>query len=148
MTEENSGAQRTQPLRIVHMSIADDPGRRPRDAPLVIMAEFEHGPDTAEEVQWWTEQLRDRVNVRSWGGTRPGRWTSVHVEAPADEIEAVARRLLTAVDDANSAYLESYPAWRRERNERIAEERLREQRLSAAQQATLDQVMGDHRSPG
>jgi hypothetical protein len=144
MTDENSGAQRTQPLRIVHMSIADHPGRRPEDAPLVIRAELEHGPDEAEEVQWWTEQLRDRVKVRGWGGTRPGRWTSVHVEAPADEIEAVARRLLTAIDDANSAYQESYPAWRRERDDRIAEERLQEQRRSAAQQATLDRVMGEH----
>lgn len=73
MTDENPGAQRTQPLRIVHMSIADGPGRRPEGAPLVIMAELDHGPEAPEEVQWWTEQLGDRVKVRSWGGTLPGQ---------------------------------------------------------------------------
>lgn len=145
MANENSGARRTQPVRIVHMSIADAPTRL-EDAPLVIRAELEHGPDPGEELQWWTEQLRDRVNVRSWTGTHSGRLTAVQVEAPSDQIEAVASRLLTAVDDANAAYPERYPAWRREHDERIAKERLRDQRLSDAQQTILDRVMEEYQS--
>jgi hypothetical protein len=148
MTDDNSGSHRTQPVRIVHMSIASDAPARLKDAPLVIMAKLENGPDQGEELQWWTEQLRDRVKIRGWGGTYPGRLTSVQVEAPFDQLEAVARRLLTAIDDANAAYPERYPAWRQERDERIAQERLRDQRLFAAQQAILDRVIREYRSPG
>jgi hypothetical protein len=109
------------------------------------MAKLDPAPDQ-EEQQWWMEQLRERVKVRSWSGSSPGRLTSVHVEAPSDQLEAVARRLLTAVDEVNAAYPERYPAWRREHDERIAEERLREQRRFAVQQAILDRVMEEYRS--
>lgn len=96
-----------------------------------------------------TERLGEHVKVRAGSGSGSGppfRLTAVHVEAPPDQVEAVARRLLTAFDEANAAYPDRYPAWRRERDDRIAEERLREQRRFAAKQAILDRVMDEHRS--
>jgi hypothetical protein len=143
MPNENAGGRRTQPVRITQLSIAPGDPRGRAAGPLVIMATLDPGPDRAEQ-QWWTEQLRARVEVRAWTGTFPGRLTSVQVETPADQVEAVARRLLTAIDEANAAYPVRYPAWRREHDERIAEEQRREQRRLAAQQAILDRVIDEH----
>ena len=145
MANENGGQHRTRPVRVVHLSIASDPPARLKDAPLVIMAKLDPGPEQGREVQWWTERLRERVEVRAWAGAN-GRLTSVGVEAPSDQVEQVARLLLTAVDDANAAFPERYPVWCREHDEREAEERLREQRLFAAQQTILDRVMEEHQS--
>jgi hypothetical protein len=146
MANENFEGHRTKPVRIVHMSVEPDgPGRRLEDAPVVIVAKLEHGLDLGEELQWWTEQLRNRVKLRAWTGSN-SLMTSVSIEAPPDQVETVARRLLSAIDDANAAYLERYPAWRREHDERIAEERLREQRLFAAHQTILDRVMEEYQS--
>lgn len=131
------------------MSIAPGDPRPSVDAPLLIVAKLDPGPDQ-EELQWWMEQLRDQVKVRGgsgpWSGSSPGRLTAVRVEAPPDQVEAVTRRLLAAVDEANAAYQERYPAWRCEHDERIADERLREQRRLVAPQAILDRVMDEHRS--
>jgi hypothetical protein len=145
MPNENAGGRRTQPVRITHLSIAPGDPRGLEDGPLVIMATLDPGPDR-EEQQWWTEQLRDRVEVRAWTGTFPGRLTSVQVEAPADQVEAVGRRLLTSIDEANAAYSGRYPAWRRENDKRIAEKHLLEQRRLADQQAILDRLMDEHRT--
>jgi hypothetical protein len=146
MANENDGEHRTRPVRVVHLSIADAPARL-KDAPLVIMAKLDPGPDQGREVQWWTERLRERVNFRGWSGVN-GRLTSVQVEAPSDQVEEVARRLLTAIDDANAAFPERYPVWLREHEEQEAEERLREQRLFDAQQTILDRVMEEYQSTG
>jgi hypothetical protein len=59
---------------------------------------------------------------------------------------STARRLLTAVEEVNAAYPEGYAAWRREQDERIAGQRLEEQRRAAAPQAILDRVMDEYRS--
>ena len=137
-----------EPVRIVRMSIAPEP-RRLADGPLVIVAELDPGPDP-EELQWWMEQLRDRVNVRAWGGSEGSGSltgaTSVHVEAPDDQLEAVATRLVAAIDEANAAYPERYEAWRREHDARVAEERRLEERGSADRQAILDRVVDEYRS--
>ncbi len=127
------------------MTIAPGDPRGLEEGPLVIMVTLDPGPDR-EELQWWTEQLRDRVEVRAWSGSFPGRLTSVHVEAPADQVEAVARGLLTSIHEANAAYEDGYPAWRREHDERIAEKRLLEQRRLADQQAILDRVIDEYRT--
>lgn len=145
MPNENAGGRRTQPIRITQLSIAPGDPRGLKEGPLVIMATLDPGPDR-EEQQWWTEQLRDRVEVRAWSGSFPGRLTSVQVEAPAYQVEAVARRLLTSIDEANAAYPIHYQAWRREHDERIAEKQLREQRRLADQQAILDRVLDEHRA--
>jgi hypothetical protein len=92
------------------------------------------------------EQLRGRVKVRFFTRTGgPGSSTgptTVHVEAPADELEAVARRLVAAVEEANAAYPDRYGTWRRQRDAQEPEVR---QGL-AGQQAVLDRVMGEYRS--
>jgi hypothetical protein len=72
--------------------------------------------------------------------------TAVQVEAPSDQVEAVARRLLTSIHEANAAYQGRYPAWRREQDEQMAEKRLREERLLADQQAILDRVIDEYRT--
>jgi hypothetical protein len=91
MPNEDAGERRTQPVRITHMTIAPGDPRGLEEGPLVIMATLDPGPDR-EEQQWWTEQLRDRVEVRAWSGPFPGPMTSVQVEVPTDQVESVARR--------------------------------------------------------
>lgn len=151
MPNENADGRRTQPVRVIRMSIAPGDPRGLEHGPLVIAATLDPGPDL-EEQQWWVEQLRDRVKFRAWSGTSSGtspahhRLTSLQVEAPADQVEAVARRLLATIDEANAAFPDRYPAWRREHDERIAEKQLREQRRLADQQAILDRVMDEHTS--
>jgi len=145
MPTENVGEGRTRPVRITHMTIAPGDPRGLEQGLPVIVATLDPGPDR-EEVQWWAEQLRDRVKVRGWSGSFPGRLTAVQVEAPSDQVEAVARALLTSIDEANAAYQSRYPAWRREHDERIAEKELREQRFLADQQAILDRVIDEYRT--
>jgi hypothetical protein len=145
MPTENAGEGRTQPVRITHMTVAPGDPRGLEEGPLVIVATLDPGPDR-EEVQWWMEQLRDRVKVRGWSGSFPGRLTSVQVEAPSDRVESVARALLTSIHQANAAYQSRYPAWRREHDERIAEKQLREQHRLADHQAILDRVIDEYRT--
>ena len=145
MPTENEGERRTQPVRITHMTIGPGDPSGLEEGPLVIVATLDPGPDR-EELPWWMEQLRDRVEVRGWSGSFPGRLTAVQVEAPADQIEAVARRLLTSIHEANAAYQDRYPAWRREHDERIAEKRLREQGRLSDQLAILDRVIDEYRT--
>ena len=141
MPTENVGEGRTQPVRITHMTIAPGDPRGLEEGPLVIVATLDPGPDR-EELQWWMEQLRDRVKVRGWSGSL----TAVQVEAPSDQVEDVARALLTSIHEANAAYHGRYPAWRREHDERTAEKQRREQRLLADQQAILDTVIDEYRT--
>jgi hypothetical protein len=136
-------APRTGPVRIVRMSIAPDP-RGPDAVPLTIMAQLDPAPDR-EERQWWTAQLRERVNVRGWTASSTGV-TTLQVEAPEDQLQAVARRLLVALDEANAAYPERYRSWRREHDAQVAQERQRRENRAADRQAMLDQVMHEHRS--
>ena len=142
MANEEVGRHRTQRVRIIHMSVAPaDPG--PSGDALMIVAKLA-GPDQ-EELQWWMEQLSDRVKVRSWAGS-PVRLTSVQVDAPEDQFEAVARRLIAAVDEANAAYPERYAAWRQENDALTAKGRLRKERRLADYQAILDRVMDEYRA--
>jgi hypothetical protein len=136
-------APRTGPVRIVRMSIAHDP-KGPDAVPLTIMAQLDPTPDR-EELQWWMAQLRERVHVRGWTTSSTGV-TTLQVDAPEDQLEAVARRLLAALDEANAAYPERHGAWRREQDARVAQERQRRENRAADRQAILDQVMDEHRS--
>ena len=145
MTTEHAGGRRSAPVRISHMKIAPADPRQPADAPLVIEAEFDPGPG-GEEHLWWIEQLQGRVKVLGGTGSPRGGMTAIRVEAPRDQVEAVARRLLTAVEEVNAAYPEGYTAWRREQDERMAGQLLQEQRRAAAPQAILDRVMDEYRS--
>ena len=79
MANENVGRRRTQPVRIIHMSIASGDPRPSVDPPLVIVAKLDPMPDR-EELQWWREQLGERVKVRAWSGPSPDRLTEVQVE--------------------------------------------------------------------
>ena len=152
MADAHAGSPRTGPVRIVRMSIASDP-RGPDADPLTIVAHLDPAPDW-EELPWWRGQLRDLVNVR-WSGSSTGattiqastrKVTTIQVEAAEDQLEAVARQLLAAVDEANAVYAERYAAWRREHDAHVAEERRRQERRSADRQAILDRVMGEHRA--
>ena len=143
MADAHAGSRRTGPVRIARMTIGPDP-RRPAADPLTIVAELDPAPDR-EERQWWTRQLSERVNVRAWSGTSTGV-TNIQVEAAEDQLEAVARRLLAALDEANAVYPERYAAWRREHDAEMAEQRQREERRSADRQAILDRVLNEHRA--
>jgi hypothetical protein len=130
------------------MSIMPSP--RAADDPQVIMAELDPAPDR-EELPWWMEQLRERAGIDSWGGQgsprdRSPKRVTVQVQAPDDQFEAVARRLVIAVEEANAAYPDRYPAWRREHDARMAEERRRQERRRADHQAVLDELVAEYRS--
>jgi len=140
MANEHVDRPRTGPVRVVRMSIMAADPRASVDDPLVIVAELDPG----DEQLWWMGQLRERVKVLGGSGS-PAAMTSVRVEAPPDQVQEVARRLLTAVEEANAAYPERHAAWRREHDDRMAEERLRWQHRFAAQQAILDHVMDQYR---
>jgi hypothetical protein len=60
MGGQHVSTPRTEPVRIVGMSIAPDQVHRSA-GPLTIVAQLDPGPDQAE-LQWWMEQLRGRVN--------------------------------------------------------------------------------------
>ena len=85
----------------------------------------------------------------SWGGQgHPQDQTSVvavQVDAPEEQLEAVARRLVTAVEEANAAYPDHYPPWRRERDAQLASEQQRREQRRAEHQAVLDNVLREHR---
>ena len=150
MGNEHTDAGRSEPVRIARMSIAPRQGGR-ADGPLVILAELEPALDR-EELPWWMEQLSERANIHGWSGPgSPGdrswmRVVTVQVEAPDDQFEAVARRLVAAVEEANAVYPDRYPAWRRELDARVAEERLWQERRLADYQAVLDKVLAERRS--
>ena len=143
MADENVGAPRTGPVRIARMSTAPEAGSAGDS--LILVAHLDPAPDR-EELPWWMEQLRDRVKVLGWVGTSAGV-SNVQVEAPSDQLEAVARRLVTAVEEANAAYPERYAAWRREHDAQAAEERRREERRNADRQVILDRLLDEHRRP-
>jgi len=142
MADAHAGSARSGPVRIVRMSIVPDP-RGLGAVPLTIAAQLDPAPGR-EELPWWMEQLRDLLNVR-WSGSSTGG-TTIHVDAAEDQLEAAARRLLAAVDEANAVYPERYATWRREHDAQVAEERRRQERLSADRQAILDRVLGEHRA--
>jgi hypothetical protein len=143
MADAHAGSPRTGPVRIVRMSIARDP-RGLYEDPLTIVAELDPAPER-EELPWWTGQLDGRVNIRGWSVVSPGV-TRIQVEAAEGQLEAVARRLLAALDEANAAYPERYAVWRREHDAQVAEERQQQERRSADRQAILDRVLSEHRA--
>lgn len=143
MTNAHAGAPRAAYVQIVRMSIAPDP-RGPAAVPLTIAAQLDPAPEW-EELPWWTGQLGERVNVRGWTGSSTGVIT-IKIEAAEDQLEAVARRLLAAVDEANAVYPERYPVWRREHDAQVAEERRRQERRATDRQAILERVMREHRA--
>ena len=143
MADASAGSPRTGSVRIVRMSIAPDP-RGPDAVPLTIVAQLDPASDRVE-LPWWMEQLRDLLNVRC---TRLSTGvTTVQVDAAEDQLEAVARRLLAAVDEANAVYPERYATWRREHDAQAAEERRREERRNADRQVILDRLLDEHRRP-
>jgi hypothetical protein len=92
----------------------------------------------------WTSELK-----ASSGSGPPGSsagLTAVHVEAPEDQLEVVARSLVIAVAEANAAYPERYATWRQERDAQVAEECRREEQRSADHQAIRDRVLDEYRS--
>lgn len=148
MGNEHAGAGRTEPVRIARMSIAPRPPGAPGE-PLVIRAELSPALERAE-LPWWHEQLRQRAGVHSLGGQGgpqdPSlRVVTVQVEALPDQLEAAARRLAAAVEEANAAYPDDYLAWRRERDARRAGELRQQEHRLAGYQAVLDKVLAEHR---
>lgn len=72
--------------------------------------------------------------------------STIQVDAAEDQLEAVARRLLAAVDEANAVCPERYATWRLEHDAQVVEERRRQERRSADRQVILDTVMKEHRA--
>ncbi len=123
------------PVCATRMSI--DP-HNSTDGTIRVMAEL--SPDPPQETQWWwSEQIVRRVpGLAAWTG--PSRFT-VHLDVPRDQLEATARALRAAVDQADAAFASGYAADVHARHQ-IARERQEQQRRRAADaQAVLDQVI-------
>jgi hypothetical protein len=92
------------PVRVTRMSI--DPHSSTDDT-IRVMAEL--SPDPPQETQWWwSEQIGRRVTGLV-GSTGPSRFT-VHLDVPRDQLEATARALRVAVDEADAAFASRYAA--------------------------------------
>ena len=123
------------PVRVTRMSV--DPHNSTDDT-IRVMAELSPAPP--QETQWWwSEQISRRVNSLV-GGTGPSRFT-VHLDVPRGELEATARALRAAVDEADAAFASRYAADVHACHQ-LARERQEEQRRRFADaQAVLDRVM-------
>lgn len=86
------------PVRVTRMSV--DPNSSTDDT-IRVMAQL--SPDPPQETQWWwSEQIGRRVTGLV-GSTGPSRFT-VHLDVPRDQLEAPARALRVAVDEADAAF--------------------------------------------
>ncbi len=123
------------PVRVTRMSI--DPHSSTDDT-IRVMAEL--SPDPPQETQWWwSEQVGRRV-TGLMGSTGPSRFT-VHLDVPRDQLEATARALRVAVDEAGAAFASRYAADVHARHQLARERQEQERRRFADAQAILDRVM-------
>lgn len=99
-----------------------------------------------EEWPWWSEQLR-RLGITPDGGqgSREGH-TKLHFRVKPPDVQVTARELIAAIDAAAVGYPENFEAWRRERDEKRAAKKRRQDESSAPYQAILDTVMDQYRS--
>ena len=87
-----------------------------------------------ERQWWWSEQIRRRVTGLA-GATGPGRFT-VHLDVPRDQLEATARALRAAVDEADAAFVSRYAADVHARHQ-LARERQEQQRRRSAEVTSI-----------
>jgi hypothetical protein len=128
---------RLGPVRVARMSI--DPHGSTDDT-LRVMAELSPAPPR-ETQWWWSEQVSRRVTGLT-GATGPNRFT-VHLDVPRDRLDATARALRAAVDEADAAFASRYAADVHARHQ-LARERQEHERLRFADaQAVLDRVMSE-----
>jgi hypothetical protein len=126
---------RLSPVRVTRMSI--DPHSSTDDT-IRVMAELSPAPP--QETQWWwSEQISRRVTGLA-GSTGPARFT-VHLDVPRDQLEATARALRAAVDEADAAFASRYAADVHARHQLARERQEHERRRFADAQAVLDRVM-------
>jgi hypothetical protein len=124
------------PVRVTGMSI--DPHNSTDDT-IRVMAELSPAPP--QETQWWwSEQISRRVTGLT-GSTGPNRFT-VHLDVPRDQLEATARALRAAVDEADAAFASRYAADVHARHQLARDRQEHERRRFADAQAVLDRVMG------
>jgi hypothetical protein len=125
-----------RPVRVTRMSI--DPHNSTDDT-IRVMADLSPAPP--QETQWWwREQISHLVTGLLASSTGPSRFT-VHLDVPRDKLEATARALRTAVDEADAAFASRYAADVHAQHELVREREERERRRFADAQAILDQVM-------
>jgi hypothetical protein len=123
------------PVRVTRMSI--DPHSSTDDT-IRVMAEL--SPDPPQETQWWwSEQISRRVTGLA-GSTGPSHFT-VHLDVPRDQLEATARALRAAVDEADAAFASRYAADVHARHQLARERQEQQRRRFADAQAVLDRVM-------
>jgi len=128
---------RLSPVRVTHLSV--DP-RNSSDDTLRVMAELSPAPP--QETQWWWREQVSRHVPGLTGSTGPDRFT-LHVDVPRDQLDATARALLAAVDEADVAFGSRYAADVHARHQLAGERRERERLRFAEAQAVLDRVMGE-----
>ena len=134
--EAVSAMARLSPVRVTRMSI--DP-RNSTDDTIRVIAELSPAPP--QETQWWWSEQVSRRMTGLTGSTGPDRFT-VHVDVPRDQLDATARALLAAVDEADAAFASRYAADVHALHQ-LARERQEHERLRFADaQAVLDRVMG------
>jgi hypothetical protein len=123
------------PVRVTRMSI--DPHSSTDDT---IRVKAELSPDPPQETQWWwSEQIGRRVTGLV-GAAGPACFT-VHLDVPRGELEATARALRAAVDEADAAFASRYAADVHASHQFARERQEQQRRRFADAQAVLDRVM-------
>ena len=123
------------PIRVTRMSV--DPHGSTDDT-IRVMAEL--SPDPPEETQWWWREQISRRVTGLVGSTGPSRFT-VHLDVPRGELEATARALRAAADEADAAFASRYAADVHALHQLARERQEQERRRFADAQAVLDRVM-------
>jgi hypothetical protein len=109
-----------------------------------LQAELEPPPPN-QERWWWAAQVSRRVRIvgYSGGGSGATRPFQISVDAPRDQLEAVARQVRDALVEATATFAERYQSDETERADRALGYQLARRKQAAADQAVVDRVMSE-----
>jgi hypothetical protein len=102
-------------------------------------------PPPNQERWWWAAQVSRRVRVVGYSGGGSGATRPFHisVDAPRDQLEAVARQVRDALVAATATFAERYQADETERAKGALAYQLARRQQAEADQAVVDRVMSE-----
>lgn len=109
-----------------------------------LQAELEPPPPN-QERWWWAAQVSRRVKIvgYSGGGSGSAGRFAISVDAPREQLEAIARQVREALVEATATFAERFQADEAERAEGAAAHQLARRQQIEAAQAVIDRVMSE-----